>query len=106
MYFYLALMTELSVENADTITAQRITSMLAAELMIRVAQVNATIELLDGGATVPDATPARLGATSAKLRSPLRAAQAQHRQTARQRVRSRKLEVRSRSLLQTVLGAR
>lgn len=46
-------MIELSVENADAITAQRITSMLAAELGIRPAQASATIELLDGGATVP-----------------------------------------------------
>src|SRR5690554_7058068 len=46
-------MTELSVDNADAITAQRITTMLAAELNIRPAQVGATVELLDGGATVP-----------------------------------------------------
>lgn len=53
LYFYRVFMTELFVENADAITAQRITSMLATELDIRPAQVNATVELLDGGATVP-----------------------------------------------------
>lgn len=46
-------MIELSVENADAVTAQRISNMLATELGIRPAQVSATIELLDGGATVP-----------------------------------------------------
>src|SRR5690625_72530 len=46
-------MIERSVENADAATAKRIASMLATELGIRPAQVNATIELLDDGATVP-----------------------------------------------------
>lgn len=46
-------MIETSVENADAMIAQRITSMLATELGIRPAQADATIELLDGGATVP-----------------------------------------------------
>lgn len=46
-------MIEQSVEQAQALTAQRITTLLAQELSIRPAQVNATIELLDGGATVP-----------------------------------------------------
>lgn len=46
-------MTQQSVENAEAITAQRITTLLANELGVRSSQVNATIELLDGGATVP-----------------------------------------------------
>ena len=46
-------MTQHSVEQAQAVAAQRITTLLAQELNIRPAQVNATIELLDGGATVP-----------------------------------------------------
>lgn len=46
-------MTEQSVDNAQAHTAQRITALLAQELNIRSSQVNATVELLDGGATVP-----------------------------------------------------
>lgn len=47
-------MTELSTqEHTASIDTQRIVSLLAAELGVRPAQVSATVDLLDGGATVP-----------------------------------------------------